>query len=546
VELRDYVRVLRKRWRLVALLPLLALVAAAFLTERAVPLYQSSTTFFVSTPASTADSSAAYTGGLFSQQRVKSYADLLSGQQLAEQVAADLGFADAERSVSGKISAQVKPDTVLLTATVTDPSPARAQAIAASLGRQFPLLVEQLERPSTGSAPTIRATVVQAPVVPTSPVSPRPVRNLGLALVLGLLLGLGLAVAREALDSTIKTPEDVREATGVSTLGAIGYDSKLVKRPLVVQDAPRAPRAEAFRQLRTNLQFVTVDGGLRSIVITSSLPAEAKSTTACNLAITLAQAGKRVVLIEGDLRRPRVADYLGLEGAVGLTTLLIGQVELADAVQRWGSTSLDVLTSGALPPNPAELLGSAGMRTLLQRLEEEYDVVVIDAPPLLPVTDAAVLATMTSGALLCVHASKTRREQLARATESLHAAGANILGALLTMAPRRGPDAYYSYGYGYGSSKEDRKRPQLDPSAAEKVAQQDTPPGTEPTRNPSPKITADGISATAGLPSPTLHAAERVTPSVPAAAPAHASVGSTEQLWPGAPESADPVRDIHS
>ncbi|MCA1721071.1 MAG: CpsD/CapB family tyrosine-protein kinase [Actinobacteria bacterium] len=225
-----------------------------------------------------------------------------------------------------------------------------------------------------------------------------------------------------------------------------------------MQDKPRAARAEAFRQLRTNLQFLEVDEPVRSFVITSSVPKEGKSTTACNLAITLAQAGVRTLLIEGDLRRPRIADYLGLEGAIGVTNVLIGQVPLQDALQPWGNGTLSVLASGPLPPNPSELLASRGMHELLAEVEKSFDMVIIDAPPLLPVTDAAILSTMTGGALLGVRCRSTKRDQLRRAADALEAVDARVLGAVLNMVPRRGPDAYYSYGYGYGGySTYDRK-----------------------------------------------------------------------------------------
>jgi capsular exopolysaccharide synthesis family protein len=180
---------------------------------------------------------------------------------------------------------------------------------------------------------------------------------------------------------------------------------------------------------------------------------------ACNLAITLAQAGVRVVLIEGDLRRPRIADYMGIEGAVGLTSVLLGRTSLEDALQPWGHGTLEVLPSGPLPPNPSELLGSASMRHLIETLEGRFDLVLIDAPPLLPVTDAAVLGTLCSGVLILIRSNVTSREQVARATATVNAVGATILGAILNMVPTRGPDAYaYGYGYGYGGDYNNTKR----------------------------------------------------------------------------------------
>jgi len=315
---------------------------------------------------------------------------------------------------------------------------------------QFPILVDQLERPPSGDPAPIKVVVVEDARLPSGPVSPQPTRNLGLALVLGLLLGVGLAVLRETLDTTVKTAEDLQRQAHVPVLGVTEFDPEAKTRPLVVQVDPHSSRAEAFRQLRTNLQFVDVDRRPTSIVVTSSLPEEGKTTTTVNLAITLAQAGVSVALVEGDLRRPRLADYLGIEGSVGLTTVLVGQPALPDAVQEWGSAGLLVLPSGQTPPNPSELLGARGMTDIVRELERRVDLVLIDAPPLLPVTDAAVLSVICSGTLLIVQHGHTKREQVRTAVEALRHVDAHLYGVVLNMAPTKGPDAYrYGYGRGY-------------------------------------------------------------------------------------------------
>jgi len=474
VELRDYLKVLRKQWRLIALCVLLAAGTAALVTVQSTPQYRTTVTFFVSTPGN-ADANSAYTGGLFSQQRVKSYASILASPTTAAAVSTAAPGTTPEGLV-GHITAAAVPDTVLLKATVSDPSPVRALEIARGVATAFPQVVRDLEARDPAAAAPIKASVVEQPTLPAAPFSPQPTRNLALAVVLGLLLGVGLAVLRETLDNSVKSADDIQAATGAATLGAIGYDAKASTRPLIVHDNPRNARSEAFRQLRTNLQFVQVDGSLRSMVITSSVPQEGKSTTACNLAITLAQAGVRVCLVEGDLRRPRVADYLGLEGAVGVTNVLIGQRSLDAVLQPWGNGMLEVLASGPLPPNPSELLSSHGMGDLMEALERRFDVVVVDAPPLLPVTDAAILSTLASGAVLCVRSRRTRKEQLSEAAGALRAVDAKILGVVLNMVPTSGPDAYHGYGYGYGSYNSDGKKPQLSEESALRGIQ--VPPST--------------------------------------------------------------------
>src|SRR5680860_397476 len=193
--------------------------------------------------------------------------------------------------------------------------------------------------------------------------------------------------------------------------------------------------------------------------VTSSVPEEGKTTTATNLAITLAQAGQKVMLVEADLRRPKVAGMLRLESAVGLTTVLVGRVDLREAIQDHSVPNLSVLTSGALPPNPAELLQSLAMGEVLTRLRAEYDVIIIDAPPLLPVTDAALLASQSDGALIVVRHGKTTRDQLRHAIERLDSVDARALGVVLNMVPnRKSGDSYYGYGYGYGYAPENETR----------------------------------------------------------------------------------------
>lgn len=426
---------------------MLALGAAAAATFRTTPLYTASTQLFVSAQ-SDAGVNSAYTGALFTQQRVKSYTEIISSPQVAQLVVNDLALQESPEAIAGQITATAPLDTVLLDVSVSDPDPHRAQRIASSLGRVFPRFVESIERPPTGGGSPVKVSVVKGAELPTAPTSPRVRLNLAIGLLLGLAAGTGASVLRDALDTRVRTAEQAEAAVGAPVLGAIAFDRSSASRPLIVHLAPRSPRAEAFRHVRTNLTFVDVDRPAGSLVITSALLEEGKSTASCNLAISLAQAGESVILVEADLRRPRVADYLGVERAVGLTSVLTGQVSLDDALQPWGDGRLQVLPSGPIPPNPSELLGSNGMSRLLENLQRLGQHVIIDAPPLLPVTDAAVLGAKVDGVILIVRSGHTSRDQLARATETLRSVGARVLGSVLNMVPTGGPDAYH-YGYGY-------------------------------------------------------------------------------------------------
>ena len=457
MDFRDYARTLRKRWLLIVSMTILGIGAATAFSLLSTPVYRAETQLFVSAAGGGTGITDAYQSGLFSQQRVKSYAQIIDSPQVLDPVIERLGLKITAEKLGESVSATAPLDTVLIDVRVDNTSPTRARDLANAIGEEFSSRVKALETPTTGVAP-VAVTVVREASLPTSPVSPRTTINIALGALIGLALGIGIAVLREALDTTVKKVDDLQRITQVATLGMVAYDSDAGKKPLVAHLDPHSIRAESFRTLRTNLQFVDIDRPPRTVVVSSAVAGEGKSTTACNLAITLAQAGIRAVLVEADLRRPKISDYLGIESAVGLTSVLIGRVTVDEALQTWGRSGLAVLASGPIPPNPSELLGSGHMVALLRDLQARFDVVIIDAPPLLPVTDAAVLSRICDGAVLVVRYGKTRRDQLEHTVEALRAVDARILGTVLNMVPTKGADSSgYAYGYGY-AARTDRPR----------------------------------------------------------------------------------------
>lgn len=217
---------------------------------------------------------------------------------------------------------------------------------------------------------------------------------------------------------------------------------------VITHREPGAIASEAYRVLRTNLQFLGLDTPLRSMVVTSATPGEGKSTTAANLAVAFAQTGARVCLLDADLRRPTVARIFGVENWVGLTTALIGQSPVDECLQETQVPGLTVCPSGPIPPNPAELLASGRMTALIGELEQRFDMLLIDSPPVLAVTDPAVMAPKVGGALLVVRSGVSSRAQIQRAKESLEAVHARILGVVLSAVSARGGEGYYYYNYG--------------------------------------------------------------------------------------------------
>lgn len=415
------------------------------------PQYEASTRLFVSTTASVSVAEN-YQGNRLSQERVVSYTELLMGETLAQRTIDKLGLQMSAGELRANVKATAKADTVLIDVAVRDRSPVQARDIANALADEFVVMVRELETPENGARPDARVVVEQRASVPAKPVVPKTIRNLATGLGLGVLLGIGLAVVRDLLDNTVKGQEVIEQITKVGLVGSIPLDKDRRKEPAIHFDGNSSAIAEAFRKLRTNLQFLSVDNPPRVIVITSSIPGEGKSTTAINVALALAEAGHKVVLVDGDMRRPMLGSYLNVIGTVGLSTVLIGKATLAEVLQETEFPGLTVLTSGANPPNPSELLGTLAAKKLVSELRSQFDYVIFDSSPLLAVTDAAILATNCDGVLIMARFGESKREQLTQSVRNLEGVGASLLGAVFTMTPIRGNSAY-NYGYyGYGSS----------------------------------------------------------------------------------------------
>lgn len=445
LEPKDYLALMRRSWLLISTLALLGLLgggAAALLVK---PTYESETQLFVAIQNS-GSVQELQQGNTFSQARVQSYVKTVTTPAVLQPVIDSLGLSESPLQLANRVKATSDLNTVLISIAVEDSSPVQAAAIAQATGTSLIKVVDSLERSDKTSESPVKLSVVTPAVAPTLATSPNTKLSLGLGLLGGLVIGLGAAVLRHRLDNRIAGESDLRTITDSPILGGISFEQEANARPLITQIPGQSPRAESFRQLRTNLQFATVGQKSAAVLVTSSLPGEGKTTTATNMAIALSQAGQSVVLVDADLRRPMVSEYLGLERNVGLTTVLIGTAELNDVLQPWGDDDLYVISSGRIPPNPSELLGSEAMVQVIHRLEATFDVVIIDSPPLLPVTDATVLSQSVGGVILVVDSKSTTQVNVQRSLQSLGLVDANLLGVVLNRLPAKGPDAYgYSY-----------------------------------------------------------------------------------------------------
>ncbi|MBX7444916.1 MULTISPECIES: polysaccharide biosynthesis tyrosine autokinase [unclassified Arthrobacter] len=454
MQIRDYFRILRRSWILITAVTLAGLIVGAGATFLTRPIYTAETQLFVAIQGS-GSVSELQQGNSFSQARVQSYVKTVQSPAVLQPVIDSLGLQITAHDLAQNVKATTELNTVLINISVNNESPVQASAIAQATASSLIHVVDTLEKPTTGGASPVSLSVIKPATAPPSPTSPNTKMDLIVGLLIGLVAGVALAVLRSTLDTVIRGEEDVRRITDAPVLGGIAFDQEASEMPLLTQAAHQSPRAESFRQLRTNLQFANVSGHAKTVLLTSSLPGEGKSTTAANLAISLAQAGQSVCLIDADLRRPMINEYLGLDRSAGLTTALVGSADVKTLLQPWGDDQLFVLTSGMIPPNPSELLGSTEMSQLVLGLEELFDLVVIDAPPLLPVTDAAVLSQHVGGIVLVIGSHVVKQQDLERSLNALNLVGANILGVVLNRLPSKGPDAN-TYGY-YASTMNKRE-----------------------------------------------------------------------------------------
>jgi capsular exopolysaccharide synthesis family protein len=315
--------------------------------------------------------------------------------------------------------------------------------------------------------------IIDPATPPRNPWRPNKKVNLMLGLLTGIGLGAGLAFAIEYLDNTVKSAEEIRRYTGYAAIGIIPEHRASGPRPmrrgasvpetnadLVTHEDPRSQLAEAYKELRTSTLLASPDQPPRTILVTSCLPQEGKSQTSLNLAIALAQAGKRVLLVDADLRRPRLHKALGLDNERGLSTYLSGNSPVETLVRATDVPDLDLLTSGPIPPNPSELLGSRNFLALVQEFAESggYDHLIFDSPPLLSVADPIVVATVLDGTILVVQSGQTPRDAMVRGAGKLHHANVKVLGAVLNSVTDGDRSYYYRSRYRYESDAGDEPR----------------------------------------------------------------------------------------
>ena len=460
MTIEDFFRLLLRNVVMLLVTSALGAAAGYGVSYLKTPQYQATALGFVKGVEGTG-TGAAGTGGGTQQQYSKAqfYLPLFTTRAVSDRIQQETGDAP------GAITTSLDPNAPIITVTADGASPDAAQKVANASIKAVAVEADKLS-PGTGG----QLIAYQPAVTPTAPVSPDRKKFGAIGLGVGLLIGFSLAWLRNRSDSRLRTVDDVEAAVQVPALGVLpeAKDLQRGKDGLLPEPTSFVAR-EALRKLRTNLRFVDVDNPPRSIVITSSAPAEGKSTVSGNLGRVMARAGQRTILIDADMRKPMQATEFGIDGGVGLSQVLAGTVTLEEAVQRVGDSRLVLLPAGQIPPNPSELVGSRRMYDLIAELSKEF-FVIVDAPPVLAVTDAQLLARHTDGAILVAVPGRTRSEVLSRAVGSIHGIGARVLGVVLNRASTSrltrltygdaeygfsnyGYGKYMKKGYGYGETR---------------------------------------------------------------------------------------------
>jgi capsular exopolysaccharide synthesis family protein len=441
VDLTPALALLRRRWVSLLACLVLGVLGGVLAYEETPATYQSTSRIFFNLP-STPDVATQAQSFQLTTELLQSYARIATSRSAADAISHSLQGVLTPSEVQDRVSATPEQQTLLLDIAATGSSPQAAQQLAAAATSN---LVAQISELESVKAVQIRPQVVDAADLSTTPISPRKKVDLGLGIGLGIVGGVLAALLADSLDRRVRGSGQVAAVTGLPEIGRTPKSRALAKAPLHAWGAEGGDLREAFRTVRTAVQFLRPDAPPRAILVTSSVVGEGKTTTALNLAIALAASGESVILVDADLRRAGLSAILGHDRAGGLSAAIREPGTVGDFLLPGPQERLRVLSAGALPPDPSEMLGSQNMNALVQRLADMADVVLFDCAPVLPVTDAVTFATQVDAVLLVVRERVTVRQDIAETVRRLETVGARPAGFILNGVASRA-----SSGYGYG------------------------------------------------------------------------------------------------
>lgn len=433
MELRDYLRMLRRGWRTVVAVTAITLILAVVYLALTPKRYEATATLLVTAnnPSSINDLQQ---GSQFATTAAVTYAEVIDSATVLGPVAANGRLDLSEGDLEGKVAAAARPLTSLVDVSASDGDAAQAAKIANAASSSALQTIPGLAGTKTGKngvvRPLVRMQLIRNAIAPSAPVSPNTKRVLALGWIVGLALGLGLTIARQALDTRLRRPEEVRQLTDVPVLAALPHSTRSQRNSVVVRDDPSSRAVEAYRSLRTNLSHLE-DGARRSLLFTAVADDHDAVQIPVNLAWSIAQAGRRVLLVDLNLRQSQVGERLGLRNRKGLADVLASGGNLSGVVHKTPQPGLFVVLSGTTQRSPSDMLSGPTMSTVLSRFEDDFDYVILHAPPLLTYTDAAVISRVAGQTLVTVSAGRTRAQDLTTALAALNNVHVAPLGLVL-------------------------------------------------------------------------------------------------------------------
>lgn len=436
LDLAEYVRAIVRGWWIVLACAAAGLGGAAFVTYNSTPMYQGMVRFYVVSPAVTGQS--ALQSLELSRGKMASYASLVKSDAFIDKVVQVSGNGLTAEQTTDSVSATADSETLMLTVTVTQPDFDRARATVTAIAENFGSAVNELESGRTLPGGETVLNVVAGPAVLPGPVSPRVPLNLGLGILLGLAAGIVITVTRRLMDKSLRTPEEVELASGLPLLARIPFSHAASGRASrVLEKEAGSLLAEAARRLRTNVDHLASLPSAEVITITSATSGEGKSTTALMLAKAWAEAGERTLLVEAHLRMPRLAADIGLGKSAGLSDVLAGHLPLESVIQHTSVDGLHTVVAGTVPVNPTELLRGRALHNVLEEMRKRYTRVIVDAPALQPLSDAALIGAVTDGTLVVVRHGTVSTEVLKAALKNLESVNTQATGVVINALPAR-------------------------------------------------------------------------------------------------------------
>ncbi|WP_406247011.1 polysaccharide biosynthesis tyrosine autokinase [Microbacterium sp. M] len=443
MTLHDYLTALRKHWIVVVLLAAIG-AAAGFGYSQFLPDQYRAQASVIVIPVRGDNTSELVQGSNYVQNLVQTYTVLATSPAVLDPVIEELEIAETPTRLANRVDVSAPLNTVVIEIGVTDATPDGAQSTADAIAAELAVAVGEFSPTGSDDRPAVRIETIAPAQLPRNPVAPNTRMNTIIGGAVGLACGVVTALLLRRFGSRLTSRTDIAEATEQPLLGEVLEAPGGRELASTILARPDSRVAESLRQLAASLKFLEVDDQRRVILMTSAASSEGKSSVSLALALTLAEVGHRVLYLEADLRRPTAARYTQLEGSVGLTTVLIGDSTLEDAVQEWGHPNLRVLTSGVLPPNPGELVASGQLHAIIRQAREDYEYVIVDTAPVLSVSDALWLAPEVDSVLFVVRAGATKRESLQSALTALGSTHQSHLGIVLNGVRKSDKSPYYA------------------------------------------------------------------------------------------------------